>query len=205
MNNNIKVDEIVNMVSLQNIQDDKDYLCSTIAYWTAPTIAGRKPSNLLSFSHNCRDLYNLWEANKEEIAAKLQLEYIEIRKCARRVLVIFFNRVLLKQTLLKEKNRNFLKALGYPNKLVLDEYLSLLKRRFVMSCPHEVGIFLGIPLEDVVGFIQNGAKGCLLNSYWKVYHNPEKAKLIFASYDRARIDVFYSLLDGKRSFAPIQA
>ncbi|MCO1604728.1 DUF3793 family protein [Desulfosporosinus nitroreducens] len=119
--------------------------------------------------------------------------------------MIFFNRLLLKQTLLKEKNRNFLKALGYPNKLVLDEYLSFLKRRFEKSCPHEVGIFLGIPLEDVVGFIQNGAKGCLLNSYWKVYQNPEKAKLNFASYDRARIDVFYSLLDGKRSFAPIQA
>ena len=185
----------MNLSSMQNIQDDKDYLSLTIAYWAAPTIAQRKPSNLLSFSHNHRDLYKLWEAYKEETVAKLQLEYFEIRKCATRVLVIFFDRAALLKTLLKTNNRNFLTTMGYPGELELEEYLILLKRRFEMGCPHEVGIFLGIPLQDVVGFIENRGKGCLLNSYWKVYHNPKKAKSIFVSYDRARVDVIFSIIN----------
>jgi len=189
----------MNISSMQSIQDDKDYLRMNIAYWAAPTIAQRKPSNLLSFSHNHRDLYNLWEAYKEETVAKLQLEYFEIRKCATRVLVIFFDRVALLKTLLNTNNRNFLTTMGYLGKLELEEYLVLLKRRFERGCPHEVGIFLGIPLKDVVGFIENRGKGCLLNSYWKVYHNPKKAKAIFASYDRARAEVISSIVNSEES------
>lgn len=184
----------MNFTKMQSIQDDKDYLSLTIAYWTAPTIAKRKPSTLLSFSHNRRDLYNLWEAHKEETMAELQLEYFEIRKCPTKVLIIFFNRAVLLKTLLKTTNRNFLNTMGYPGELNLEEYLILLKRRFEKSFPHEVGIFLGIPLKDVMGFIKNRGKGCLLNSsYWKVYSNPKKAKSIFASFDRARVEVMSSI------------
>lgn len=183
----------MNLISLQNMQNDKESLISNIAYWTAPTMAGRKPATLLSFSHNRRNLYNLWEAHKEETAAKLQLEYFEIRKCPKRVLILFFNRALLLKTLLKTNNRTFLKKTGYPGDLNLEEYLSVLKRRFESNCPHEVGIFLGIPLEDVEAFIENKGKGCLLNSYWKVYHNPQKAKAIFASYNQARVEVLLQL------------
>ena len=48
---------------------------------------------------------------------------------------------------------------------------------------------------DLTGesFIENRGKGCLLNSYWKVYHNPKRAKSIFASYDRARGKVISSM------------
>lgn len=179
----------INIISIQNIQDDKDYLYSNIAYWTAPTIAKRKPSTLLSFSHNHRDLYKLWELHKEETATRLQLEYLEIQNGPTRVLVMFFNRAVLLKTLLKTNHLNFLNARGYPGGIDLEEYLGLLKRRFEISCPHEVGVFLGIPLRDVEGFIENRGKGYLLNSYWKVYHNPKKAKSIFASYDRAREEV----------------
>lgn len=183
----------MSFISMQSIENDKDYLSSTIAYWTAPTITKRKPSTLLTFSHNSRDLYDLWEIYKEETVARLKLDYFEIRKCSKRVLVIFFNRAVLLKTLLKTNNRNFLNSLGYPGGLDLKEYLVLLKSRFEMNCPHEVGIFLGIPLEDVESFIENRGKGCLLNSYWKVYHNPKRAKSIFASYDRAREKVISSM------------
>lgn len=183
----------MSFISMQSIENDKDYLSSTLAYWTAPTITKRKPSTLLTFSHNSRDLYNLWEIYKEETVARLKLDYFEIRKCSKRVLVIFFNRAVLLKTLLKTNNRNFLNSLGYPGELDLKEYLVLLKSRFEMNCPHEVGIFLGIPLEDVESFIENRGKGCLLNSYWKVYHNPKRARSIFASYDRAREKVISSM------------
>ena len=36
------------------------------------------------------------------------------------------------------------------------------------------------------GFIKNRGKNCLLEKYWKVYHNKEQAAEIFARYDRVR-------------------
>ena len=34
--------------------------------------------------------------------------------------------------------------------------------------PHEMGLLLGYPVEDVKGFIRNGGENCLYIGYWKV-------------------------------------
>ena len=47
-------------------------------------------------------------------------------------------------------------------------------------------LFLQYPLEDVTSFVENRGKNFLLSGYWKVYHNIEKAKEIFTSYDKAK-------------------
>lgn len=53
--------------------------------------------------------------------------------------------------------------------------------------PHEIGVFLGYPIEDVIGFINN--KGCNFKccGYWKVYGDKEKAIKEFARYDKCRM------------------
>ena len=38
-----------------------------------------------------------------------------------------------------------------------------------MGFPHEIGVFLGYPLDDVKGFIKNEGKKYLMIGYWKVY------------------------------------
>lgn len=40
--------------------------------------------------------------------------------------------------------------------------------------PHEMGILLGYPVEDVEGFIINNGKNELYTGYWKVYDNLTK-------------------------------
>ena len=45
--------------------------------------------------------------------------------------------------------------MGYGAAGGLEGKLNILKQLFVNLCPHEVGIFLGIPLEDVEGFLKN--------------------------------------------------
>ena len=54
------------------------------------------------------------------------------------------------------------------------------------SYPHEVGLVLGYPPEDVRGFIEHGGRDYVLSGYWKVYGDPVRAQRIFAAYDRAR-------------------
>ncbi len=48
--------------------------------------------------------------------------------------------------------------------------------------PHEIGLFLGYPPEDVSGFIENRAKGYKCVGEWKVYGDADKAKETFAEY-----------------------
>ena len=46
--------------------------------------------------------------------------------------------------------------------------------------PHEIGLLLGYPVEDVEGFICNGEENCLYVGYGKVYGElPEKMRLFY--------------------------
>lgn len=70
-------------------------------------------------------------------------------------------------------------------------YLNQLSHRLLYpKFPHEIGVFLGIPLGDIMGFIANKGKNYIFNHYWKVYQNPLTAKKIFASFDQAKIDLY---------------
>lgn len=48
--------------------------------------------------------------------------------------------------------------------------------------PHEIGLFLGYPLEDVKGFIENSAEGYKCVGCWKVYGDEQDAKKKFERY-----------------------
>lgn len=52
------------------------------------------------------------------------------------------------------------------------------------SFPHEVGIFLGYPVDDVAGFINHCGNNCKACGQWKVYGDVEYAKNLFAKYKR---------------------
>lgn len=52
--------------------------------------------------------------------------------------------------------------------------------------PHEIGIFLEYPLNDVKGFIENEGKNYIFSGYWKVYHNVQRARQLFQRYDAER-------------------
>ena len=50
--------------------------------------------------------------------------------------------------------------------------------------PHEIGIFLGYPLEDVEGFINHKEEGCKVVGTWKVYGDVEQAEASFRRFRR---------------------
>ena len=52
--------------------------------------------------------------------------------------------------------------------------------------PHEIGAFLGYPVSDILGFIENNGKNYKFSGYWKVYGDAEEAKILFERYDRSR-------------------
>lgn len=54
--------------------------------------------------------------------------------------------------------------------------------------PHEVGLFLGYPYDDVMAFIEHEGRDYLCCGCWKVYSDQESAEACFARYKRCTKD-----------------
>ncbi len=119
-----------------------------------------------------------------------------------RCLALFYREGELGKMLKEEKVRRFLGGYGYahgePDKDIarLCERMNLYSRKKI-PFPHEIGVFLDYPLEDVKAFIRNNGRESLLTGYWKVYHAPERARLVFSAYDKARDSAVNEFLIGK--------
>ena len=182
-----------------NKLDEKEYFLSSIAYWTAPTKKGVKPSSLMSFSTKGRNLYRLWEKYKHILHENLNLDYFVLKETPDCRLILFYNRVMLEKHIFSKKSREFLASMGYDESMTLEQSLNFLSMRFENMCPHEIGVFLGIPLKDVLGFIEHKGDKYLFCRYWKVYHNPKRAISMFQRYDMAKTNVIYSLFNTRES------
>ena len=100
------------------------------------------------------------------------------------------------------KLRELIGQYGYKESNI-EEMLAHLSER-ICECtaqgngfPHEIGAFLGYPMADVQSFIEKDGKDFIMTGYWKVYSNPEKARMIFHEYDRAKVCAVNEYLDGK--------
>lgn len=182
-------------VAIRELLDDPDYLAATIAFGAAPTLAGIKPATLLAFTSGGRDLHGLWGRFKHEAAALLALEYFELVRAATRTLVLFYRRGALEKQLADPGIASFLTDLGYETGASPADTLLDLRGRSGSTFPHEIGVLLGIPVEDVRSFMEHGGKDCLCSGYWKVYHDPARAGRIFRAYDRARNAAAAAFLD----------
>lgn len=187
--------EVINkLIDVINDLDDKNYFLSILTYYNAATILNKKPATLLTLKDDNRNLKELWKKYKDDFSAKTNLNYVEIRETKNSILILFYNKESLEKTLFQDSHMNFLQTFGYEKNMSLDDCLQLLKQRFYEVCPHEMGLFLGIPLEDVIGFINCNGENCLMCGYWKVYHNPQRARNIFYSYDNAKLQIAKSII-----------
>ncbi|MBI6874715.1 DUF3793 family protein [Clostridium aciditolerans] len=190
-----KLNDYINIVKNFN---EKDYLFSTIAHSIGPTLVGEKPSSLLIFNKYNRNQKKVWGEVKHELKGKLKIKFFELNTSEESSVVLFYDENMLLEILKKKRNIYFLKKFGYRENMSLQEYLTLLSQRFKKICPHEIGIFLGYPVEDVAIFSSCPNRECLLVGYWKVYHNDnvEKAKNIFKRYDSIKSDIIKLIAQG---------
>lgn len=52
------------------------------------------------------------------------------------------------------------------------------------SFPHEIGLFLGYPLPDVKGFIENAGQNCKFCGMWKVYGDESQTIKLFEQFKK---------------------
>ena len=167
----------------------------------SPTLAGLKPAGLFS----CCGLFEEDMLRQvKELNMKLNPKDIVVSVMTRkdgRALIYVYRKSRLKKELQNKETSEFLAKYGYSH-LSVEKAVARLKNRLAQSegFPHEIGVFLGYPLGDVVGFIENGGRNCKCVGCWKVYCDECEAVRLFEKYRKCTKNYmkperqFYSLL-----------
>ena len=150
----------------------------------APVLAGAKPGALVSFHQGCAAA---WHAHGERLCEITGLSARVLHGSEESVSLLLYHRERLAAQISSSAAEDILAQHGYPPGACLEEALAYLRKRFV-DCrfPHEIGVFLGYPPEDVAAFIRHGGKGYLCCRYWKVYYNEQRARELFKHIDAAK-------------------
>ena len=163
----------------------------------SPLLAGIKTSNMFSVKYEdynklCKEIAVLNRVlNKKDI-------YINIIKKFNSsnyfYLIFAYRKTKLSERLNEKLINNFLKDYGYSRCNKLNEYLYILinKLNSSESFPHEIGIFLGYPLNDVVSFIKEKGKNFVSCGIWKTYSNKNHYEKVFSIYKKCK-DVYTEL------------
>ncbi|MCR5271557.1 MAG: DUF3793 family protein [Lachnospiraceae bacterium] len=162
----------------------------------APTLAGLKSATL--FNYTFSDIETLGE-DIDALNANLNPKGVYVRALkvkGEQALIYVFRYSHLSRELSEEETKDFLKECGYKDNSV--EYCIrklILKLKDNDCFPHEIGLFLGYPLEDVKDFIEYKGKCYKCCGIWKVYHNAEDKIKLFEKYNKCCFiyrDVFMS-------------
>lgn len=171
-----------------------------LAFHCAPTFAGLKAANLISINAAQWDEAKAYLRLVGRLLSQKEILFFRVSESGERILLLVYHRELLRCQLSDSKNRHLLEYYGYaPQEASLGQMLIHLAKRF-QSCgdfPHEIGVFLGYPPEDVIGFIQNEGKNCRFCGFWKVYGDTEYARCQFTAYHRAQEYFCAKVLSGE--------
>lgn len=165
----------------------------------SPTLASLKTANLFKCSFKCetefKTQFMLWN---EQLGQK-GISLVVLSKNDKAALIYVYRRSALEKDLSNPDVCSFLKKYGYEATEV-DYALGRLKERIGNSeeFPHEIGVFLGYPLGDVIGFVRNSGRNCKYSGCWKVYCNEYEAICTFKKYKKCR-EIYMRLWKSGRS------
>lgn len=188
----MSVNEKVDYLSKCN---KKEKLAFSLASTCAPVIKGLSVSNTLTVKQG---EFKIIESLLVGTPLSCFLLYSGKNEI---VLIARLNK--LKDHLNNKTISSYLEEFGYEN-CSLEYVIEKLYIRFYefynnkQSFPHELGIILNYPLDDIKGFIQNDGKEALACKYWKVYSNVEESLKKFKEFDKAIDTCLYQIVNGYR-------
>ena len=158
---------------------------SLLVEYCSPTLAGIKAANLFSATYGSIQEV---EAEIEKVNAKMLKKGIRVvilSFSGQRVLIYVYRVGVLARILGDDNVKDFLFSFGYCTD-DMDFFIEKLKSRFSeCSCfPHEIGVFLGYPLVDVKGFIDEKGSNYKIAGFWKVYGSEDEAEKYFEKIER---------------------
>ncbi len=151
----------------------------------SPTLAGIKTGNMFLTEFHSKEQLTKDIRDMNHRLGKKGVRIVPIHFQANKVLIYLYRPSSLKKDLENVEAFQILKDMGYSCSTP-EQYLGKLIANYD-SCneiPHEIGLFLGYPPEDVRGFIENHAQNYKMVGTWKVYGNAAKAQQTFDKYKK---------------------
>ena len=190
----------MNLYNKLDSMHGKDYIENFLVYNSSLVIAGIKPAATITIKKNNKKLYSNWNEFGSLFIENINLKFIELRESINSIIIMIYDEIILEKELNNDSYIEFLRNIGYPSSADVNYYINTLKSRYEKyHCPHELGLFLGIPFQDVKDFMECTTKRCLLCGYWKVYNDSNKAKEIFNKYDKVKEYTIKNMLQGNSS------
>ena len=162
-----------------------------IVKYCSPTLAGLKTGSLFSCSYdNYNELLGFLRKLNLSLGNK-GIRFLPLRLRNNKALIYAFRPSRLFSELKNEGAEKLLSERGYHTDNC-GKCLARLRKRLGESreFPHEIGLFLGYPVEDVKGFIENKAACAKCVGCWKVYGDEQAARKTFARYKKCS-DAYY--------------
>lgn len=165
-----------------------------LALQCAPVISGIKISNLLTIpAKSLREL--------SAVLKKTELSFRILYPGRERLVILIYRDTEFKEYLEREEVMAFIYKCGYETSDISKIFPVFVKRymRYMelkQDFPHELGLFLGYPIEDVEGFIKENGKNYLYSGYWKVYKDAELKIRLFKNYEKVQTEIVRLLYEG---------
>lgn len=179
-----EVFEIVQKMDLSKVE-------SRLALQCAPVIMGIKISNLLIIlSKDEKEISRIFEGTG--------LIHYRLLRQKDRTIYLLFQKSKMDGYLKNKQVRQLLAEKGYMD-FSLAGILRTFQRRYEeyinkkTDFPHEMGLLLGYPIEDVKGFIDHNGQNYIYAGYWKVYENIEEKIRLFDAYESAKEELIIFL------------
>ena len=156
----------------------------TLVRMAAPTLAGIKTGSLFPYYYGSREALGEEMGRVNRLLIPRGLLLVLLRLTGRSALLYLFRPADLEKDLTDRAVRELLRCAGYPCS-GCGACLHHLLERFQKEegFPHEIGLFLSYPPEDVKGFLENRddyKAACL----WKIYGDEDKARRLCAKYEK---------------------
>lgn len=183
--------------------EKQDCLKCCLVEFCSPTLASLKTANLFWLTIKDEDDFQKQLKECHEILEEKGLFTMIMSKRPHKALIYVCRRSALQKDLQQPGVKDFLSGYGYQS-IDVDETLEILQQKLKNDpqFPHEIGIFLGYPLGDVIGFIENAGQNSLCSGCWKVYCNECEAMKKFNRFKKCT-QVYKRLWSQGRSLAKL--
>lgn len=170
-----------------------------MAYHAAPVLMGKKCANLVCVSADDAAGYTD-RFNRDFSPYGLRIHILGCG-CGKRKGLFLYSADMLAHHIKGTREQAFLRKLGYDDLGLIGALERLSERTEGVSFPHEIGVFLGYPIDDVIGFVEGREPkicGC-----WKVYSDTAYALSLFECYKLCRKQLCGRLDEGLSLFEAV--
>lgn len=151
----------------------------------SPTLAGLKTGNLFSSKYSSLEEVAAYVRGLNRCLGPKGIRVLPARITEKTALIYVYRPQRLKEDFERPAVRRLLDECGYEGCGAEQCVAKLMRRlREGKEFPHEIGLFLGYPPEDVRGFIENKAANCKCIGCWKVYGDEAAARREFAKFNK---------------------